>query len=45
VHTLAYAAFLEDPLTWAMLGTAVSLAAIPRNGAADPAAEPEAEAA
>jgi O-antigen ligase len=31
VHSLAYAAFLEDPLTWVMLGSAVSLAAIPRN--------------
>lgn len=30
VHTLAYAAFLEDPLTWVLLGAAVSLAAIPR---------------
>jgi O-antigen ligase len=32
VHTLAYAAFLEDPLTWVLLGCAVSLAAIPRAG-------------
>ncbi len=32
VHTLAYAAFLEDPLTWVLLGCAVSLAAIPRVG-------------
>jgi O-antigen ligase len=30
VHSLAYAAFVEDPLTWTMLGAAVSLAAIPR---------------
>lgn len=30
VHSLAYAAFLEDPLTWTLLGAAVSLAAIPR---------------
>lgn len=30
VHTLVYAAFLEDPLTWVLLGSAVSLAAIPR---------------
>jgi O-antigen ligase len=35
VHSLAYAAFLEDPLTWVMLGTAISLAAIPRNGHVD----------
>ena len=26
-HTLAYAAFLEDPLTWALLGIALGLAA------------------
>lgn len=32
VHSLAYAALLEDPLMWTMLGVAVSLAAIPRNG-------------
>lgn len=32
VHSLAYAALLEDPLMWTMLGAAVSLAAIPRNG-------------
>jgi hypothetical protein len=39
VHTLAYAALLEDPLTWALLGCAVSLAAVPRNAATkEPAA-------
>ena len=27
VHTLMYAAFLEDPLTWTLLGVAVALAA------------------
>ncbi|MGH2905536.1 MAG: O-antigen ligase family protein [Solirubrobacterales bacterium] len=32
VHSLAYAAFIEDPLTWVMLGAAVSLAVIPRPG-------------
>ncbi len=26
-HTLAYAAFLEDPLTWALLGIALGLSA------------------
>lgn len=36
VHTLAYAAFLEDPLTWVLLGCAVSLAAIPRRAAGEP---------
>lgn len=34
VHTLVYAAFLEDPLVWVLLGTAVSLAAIPRRDTA-----------
>jgi hypothetical protein len=27
VHTLLYAAFLEDPLTWALLGIGTALAA------------------
>jgi O-antigen ligase len=27
VHTLAYAAFLEDPLTWALLGIAIGVSA------------------
>lgn len=40
VHSLAYAAFLEDPLTWVLLGCAVSLAAIPRAGSADGDADP-----
>jgi O-antigen ligase len=39
VHTLAYAAFLEDPLTWTLLGAALGLrfssAAAPRRLAAD----------
>jgi hypothetical protein len=26
VHTLIYAAFLEDPLTWVLLGVATALA-------------------
>ena len=34
VHTLVYAAFLEDPLVWVLLGAAVSLAAIPRRDTA-----------
>jgi O-antigen ligase len=34
VHSLAYAAFMEDPLTWVMLGAAVSLSAIPREAPA-----------
>ena len=39
VHTLAYAAFLEDPLTWTLLGAAIGLrfssAAAPRRRPAD----------
>jgi O-antigen ligase len=31
VHTLLYAAFLEDPLTWALLGAGGALAAVPRS--------------
>lgn len=46
VHTLFYAAFLEDPLVWLLLGCAVSLAAIPRSaaeaGEGEPAASTEA---
>lgn len=41
VHSLVYAALFEDPLTWVLLGMAVSLAAIPRNG--DVAVDDEAE--
>ncbi|MFL5817233.1 MAG: O-antigen ligase family protein [Conexibacter sp.] len=46
-HTLVYAAFLEDPLTWALLGigTALAAAAAPRTApaaAAAPAREPTA---
>lgn len=43
VHSLAYAAFLEDPLTWVVLGTAVSLAGLRRRAAplaADPVTAP-----
>lgn len=41
VHSLVYAAFLEDPLTWVLLGAAISLAAIPRE-TTTPAAQAEA---
>jgi len=44
-HTLVYAAFLEDPMTWALLGlgTALAAAAAPRPApAAAPAREPTA---
>jgi O-antigen ligase len=40
VHTLLYAAFLEDPLTWALLAAGTGLAALPPPGREDePAAE------
>ena len=42
VHTLAYAAFLEDPLTWTLLGTALGLAA--SAGPAGPSASERAAA-
>ena len=29
-HTIMYAAFLEDPFTWVILGTAAALPALPR---------------
>ncbi|HKG39494.1 MAG TPA: O-antigen ligase family protein [Conexibacter sp.] len=45
-HTLVYAAFLEDPLTWALLGvgTALAAAVAPRPAAAkaEPTREPSA---
>lgn len=44
VHSLTYAALLEDPLFWTMLGAAISLAAIPRNGAARTDDEPSVDA-
>ena len=38
-HTLLYADFLEDPVTWALLGVGVSLAVRPlaRSAATEPA--------
>ena len=36
VHTMLYAAFLEDPLAWALLGAGVALA---RGGDAPPQAD------
>ncbi|HVL30851.1 MAG TPA: O-antigen ligase family protein [Solirubrobacteraceae bacterium] len=42
-HTLVYAAFLEDPVAWALLGIAAALRAAPGAGGADP--EPAAGAA
>jgi O-antigen ligase len=40
VHTWMYAAFLEDPLVWALLGAGVALAAVPPGR--DPVASGEA---
>jgi O-antigen ligase len=34
VHTMAYAGFFEDPITWVLLAAAVSMAAIPPASAA-----------
>jgi putative inorganic carbon (HCO3(-)) transporter len=40
-HTMLYADFLEDPVTWVLLGVGVALAAVPRSRAgAGRAAEP-----
>ena len=36
-HTLLYAAFLEDPLTWALLGLAAGLRRTPREPRPEPA--------
>ena len=35
-HTLMYAAFLEDPLTWALLGVGTALAAMPARADPEP---------
>jgi len=37
VHTMAYAGFFEDPITWVLLGVGASLAAADRPGAASSA--------
>jgi hypothetical protein len=34
VHTMAYAGFFEDPITWVLLAVAASLAAAPASGGA-----------
>ena len=34
VHTMMYAAFLEDPLTWALLGAGVAFARRPASARA-----------
>jgi hypothetical protein len=34
VHTMMYAAFLEDPLTWVILGTAAALPGLERRAEA-----------
>jgi putative inorganic carbon (hco3(-)) transporter len=40
VHTMAYAGFFQDPITWVLLAVGASLAAVPRTGSPgeDPAA-------
>jgi hypothetical protein len=40
VHTLAYAAFLEDPLTWTLLGAAVGLRISSSSSVSSSAARP-----
>jgi putative inorganic carbon (HCO3(-)) transporter len=40
VHTLAYAAFLEDPLTWTLLGAAIGLRFSASSAASSPPARP-----
>ena len=37
-HTMLYADFLEDPITWALLGIGVALAVMPGRRAVIPAA-------
>ena len=44
VHTLAYAAFLEDPLTWTLLGAAIGLRFSSAAASRRPAADGEARA-
>jgi hypothetical protein len=34
LHTFGYAAFLEDPLTWALLAMGIAFAHVPRAAAA-----------
>jgi O-antigen ligase len=44
-HTLLYADFLEDPVTWTLLGVGVALAVAGRSAGAAPEAEAAREAA
>jgi O-antigen ligase len=37
LHTWSYASFLEDPLTWALLGVGLALSLVPRHRAREPA--------
>ena len=41
-HTMMYAAFLEDPLTWVILGTAAALPALGRRAEAPERPRPSA---
>jgi hypothetical protein len=45
LHTLVYAAFLEDPLSWVLLalGASLRLASEAREAGGSPAPEPSAE--
>lgn len=43
VHTWLYAAYLEDPLTWTLLGAGVALARAPGGAAREETPEPAAE--
>jgi O-antigen ligase len=45
LHTWSYASFLEDPLTWALLGLGLALSLIPRRRRRPDVAEPVAAAA
>jgi O-antigen ligase len=37
LHTWSYASFLEDPLTWALLGVGLALSLVPRHRVREPA--------
>jgi O-antigen ligase len=41
VHTLVYAAFLEDPVTWVLLAAGIALAASPPDRVREPDAAPD----
>jgi hypothetical protein len=45
LHTWSYASFLEDPLTWALLGLGLALSLVPRSRRRQAAPVPAAAAA